>query len=342
MDSILGLPSVSALSLVINEFQADPSTYRSRELLPVEPEYTPEDIEWDAYGAVAGMTKAHVMDSDPQVIDFPVVKHYKEKTAFWKEASILDESTLMKVKMLGTFNQRAGKQLISKRLEQHNYRLETRIEWANWQALFGTLTINENNVKRTIDYLIPGANKPSVFSTVWSDDAADIIGDLRTLANLFRTNHTGAGNPTVWINSTQLGWILVNDAILAAVSQSPALMGGGVSAILNYIKVQVGNISGFEVYDGEYTDDSGNYTKFIPDEKILLVGKGPAGEKFGAFKTTLSLHNGTIDSPQPGKFAFYKDETRDELNPKVIMGAGIYGIPVIYHPSWLVIGTVDS
>jgi len=69
------------------------------------------------------------------------------------------------------------------------------------------------------------------------------------------------------------------------------------------------------------------FKPFIPDGKVILKGKVPAGELDMSFVTTPSPYNGGLMNPQPGKFA--KTIITDGDPPKIELVSGIYGLPVM-------------
>jgi len=115
----------------------------------------------------------------------------------------------------------------------------------------------------------------------------------------------------------------------------------GSSNVGNLVLDLVGGIEAMVQYDEGYVSDANVFTKFIPDNKVILVGSGAVTERLGEFASTPSLHNGGIDNATGGKFAGIDDSrAMAQANPYVEVFAGIYGAPVIFHPSWIVILTV--
>lgn len=335
---MLNFPQTQSLTTIVRALPLNPK-YIGESILPEADHYS-ETIEWDILGATGGMTLPHNLEADVKLIPYVPISHKSIATAYWKEASRINEKDLLYVRKLTNIYERAGIDLVTDRTVMLNGRLDTRKEWCRWQALLGTLTINENGVIRTIDYEIPGANKVGPPSTHWDNAAADILGDLKTWIQLFRG--TGAGNPRVYMNKKAAGYVGANSAIRDLIKQSQYALQVGIDTAPKLLLNLVGGLSEIITYDEGYIDSNGtNWGPFIPDNKIILIANGPAGEKFGEFKTTPSLHIGGISSPKPGKFAFIEDKT-NEKNPYVDICTGQYGLPVIYHPSWIVVADVTD
>lgn len=81
-------------------------------------------------------------------------------------------------------------------------------------------------------------------------------------------------------------------------------------------------------------DDAVAYKPFIPDDKVILKGRVPAGEFDMAFMSTPSAYNGGLLSPRPGKFG--KSIAYDEDPPKLEIVSGIYGLPIMRNDTNIV------
>lgn len=338
INSMIPLPSIEALNKVINEFTTDPARYVLSRFMPVVTEFAPE-IRWDILGGTTGMTNAHHIDTEPRAIRFNVLKEKMMSTAYWKEVSILNESDILFIRRAGSLTERAAQTLITRRMEQLNVRLETRLEWLRAQALLGQLDINENGVVRSIDYEVPSAHKVTA-GTPWSTVAtADPIGDLQAWRLLFRG--TGAGRPLMLCNQKVAGYLAQNAKVRELVRQSSEVVRIGTGTVGPLMTDLVGadGLSDVLVYDEGYTDANGVYHPFLPDNKVILIANGPAGEPFADFASTPTVHNGGVANATGGKFTLMKDEQM-EANPSIMLGAGIYGLPRVYHPDWIIVATV--
>ena len=90
---------------------------------------------------------AQSLGSDPKLVEARVLKTLAQKPAHFKEAQRLNERDLLLVRGLGTEDRtRMAGRLVTMAIEDLSLRVDTRVEWAIWQALQGSLTINENGV----------------------------------------------------------------------------------------------------------------------------------------------------------------------------------------------------
>jgi hypothetical protein len=339
-ETVIQWPSINILNRVINEFTVDPSQFIGVNMLPVVVEYAPT-VKWDILGGTLGMTKAYQIDSEPQAIPFRRLYTKQMDTMYWAELGQLSEADLLYIRQQGTLSDRAGRRLLASRLEQLNTRLETRMEWLRWQAMQGSLTVNEEQVNRMIDYEVPSNHKITLTgSALWTDTVnSNPISDFMNWALLYRG--TGAGKPTAFMNKKTAQLLAKNATVRDLVKQSTNTLLLGPGTVDKLLLPLVSDLDGIVVYDGGYTDDSYTFQTFIPDNVVILKGVGPVGEPFGDIVTTPSLRNGGIDNATGGKFTIFKEEIGPEHpTQRVIVGAGFYGLPRIYHPSWLIIATV--
>lgn len=325
-------PSTKEITHVVRNRAIDPTRFIGRSFCPIREVYSAE-IEFDVIEASAGMTPAHNLGADPKLTKLSGMKTKKVGTGYWKETKRVDEKELLYARAAGSYNERAGRMLVIEKSMQLDDRLETRIEWLTWQPLVnGKVEINENGVKYTAAYDIPNKNMP-VPTKKWSDPTADILQDLNDYILLFRG--TGAKATKAYFNYKVAGYLAANEGIkelLKNTNYSSFLSATNISQAMKLFYPEID----FVIYDEGYVDVKGEFNSFIPDKKFLLVGQGQSGEDMMDFGTTISLHNGGLDKPQPGKFSIVDDKSEQSKNPFVDITVGIYGLPRLYHPNWVV------
>ena len=338
-------PSPEAITGVAREFQADPARFIGHGILPLETtkyNMSPDHISWDVLGAAKGMTTAHTLGADPALVTQRVLQTKVQKPAHWKEAQRINERDLLLIRNIGMDDgTRMAGRLVTQAVEDLSLRVDTRVEYTIWQALQGTLAINENGVKRTIDYGIPGGNKIDVASgsgEYWSHASGNPIGDLQSALDKF--DGTGAGRVRCYYNRSVAKLMANNAVVRDLVKQSAPVLQLGSSNVGGLMMDLVGGIEAMVQYDEGYVSDGGTFTKFVPDNKVIMVGSG--AERIGEWASVPSLHNGGIDGATGGKFAGIDDQSGNRSNPYVEVFAGIYGLPVLFHPNWVVILTVHA
>lgn len=96
------------------------------------------------------------------------------------------------------------------------------------------------------------------------------------------------------------------------------------------------------VYDEGYKDDSGTFTRFIADDKVIVMGMRNDGDRIGEYRMTKNMVN---PNGAPGHYEFVKDYIRGinapkEVPPKIEIHGGHNGGPVIFRPKALLIMSV--
>ena len=95
------------------------------------------------------------------------------------------------------------------------------------------------------------------------------------------------------------------------------------------------------IMDDGYKNDSGTFTKFIADNKTVVMGTRNAGDRIGEYRMTRNMVN---PNGAPGHYEFIKDYIRGinapkEVPPKIEVHAGHTGGPVVFRPNAIVILT---
>lgn len=343
MSGQINWPEPSLITEVISEFQPDHTKYLGLSMVPMNTtkcNSSPKIISWDIIGAGGGMTYATTLGANPRMVKMTALKTKAMRTAYWKEFIRLDEEDLLNVRNVGTkFMQRAAEMLVMQAVNRLDNRLFTRMEWLIWQMFSGTLTLNENGVVRTINYEIPGGNVVTA-SPLWSDTAnAKPVIDLQTWSQKF--GDLGTELEKVMINTQTATYLAQNTSVQTLVRNYSTVLQIGVNNVGRLIMELAGVPGTIEIYDKGYKNDSLTYTRFIPNGKAYLFAKNPGDQgPFAEFISTPSLYNGGISGATGGRFVRTKDETDNMHKAHYDIMMGIYGLPVMYHPEWVIVATV--
>lgn len=343
MSGQINWPEPSLITEVISEFQPDNTKYVGSSLCPLNTtkwNNSPKIISWDILGAGGGMTYATTLGANPRMVKMTPLKTKAMRTAYWKEFIRLDEDDLLSVRNVGTKDrQRAAEMLVMMAVNRLDNRLFTRMEWLIWQMFSGTLSINENGVIRSINYEIPGGNFVTA-SPLWSSysDAHPVL-DLQTWSQKF--TDIGTELEVVYINQQTAIHLANNASVQALVRNYSTVLQIGANNVGALIMQLAGVPGRIEVYDKGYKDDSLTYNRFIPNGKAYLFAKhveeqGP----FAEFASTPSLYNGGIGGATGGRFVRTLDETQNIHKAHYDILMGLYGLPVMYHPEWVIVATV--
>lgn len=323
----LALPSATEIDGFVRAWQPDESMQigGNADLLPMKENALPT-IRWDEKGAINGMTPAVALGTKAPLLAHRTLTNRSEVPMYFGEQQHLSEEDFLNIRMAGTLNRLAGQQLVDDGTEELLVRLFTRIEWSRWQALRGSLALDENGIKRTVTYSTTSISNPS---TLWSVVAtADPIANVMAWALLFRGK--GTGPLRVYYNRKVATYLAQNAVVRDLVKANGMAPKLGVLSIGDILNTLIGDVQ-FIQYDEGYLV-SGTFTPYIADNEVILVKAPPAGQQLGAWVTTPTVRNGGIANPRPGRYGWAKDETQNSEVPRYKYGVGIHGIPVLYFP----------
>jgi len=249
-----------------------------------------DTAKWDEIHQNRDMADYVVPDGESNIVARLGVIQRSASVACLKEKKQLKGSTMAWLRKPGTEHQQYGEQAVRDELADLDSRLEFRREWARWQALSGTLTVNQEKVKFVVDYGIAGAHKPTV-GTAWSDVSADIIGDLTTWKQLIQAD-SGEQATTVYMNTIVMNYMIKNTGIKALMGEqlkTQILESGYITRVIGL---------SFVVYDAGYVPAStATFTKFIPDAVAIMVTSSVFGEE------QLAPSTDPKSGYRPGKFS---------------------------------------
>lgn len=207
--------------------------------------------------------------------------------------------------------------------------LEYTKEYAIWQALSGTLAVNQGDVKFTVDYGLDVAHKPTAAAS-WALAATDVIADIKAWKGVIAES-CGYVATDAYCNESVMEYLMGNDDVVAFLGEGS----------MREQVAESGRIKRFmglnwHVYDAGYLDSTGTFRKFIADDRLFLVA---GGAPFGAilsgsqeipagFSETRRVH---------GKFAY---SAVDSNPPGVRLFVGENFLPVLYMPDAVVAADV--
>jgi hypothetical protein len=296
------------------------------QLLPDEPDFT-DTFTWEVLDR--GRQRAGLVprDGEARIVPFQVQTVKTAPSAFIKAKTLLTESILEYLRYPGTYAAAAEKQ-VAEAVVRLNRQVDIEKEWLIMKALSaGAIAYTEaGGYSFSVDYGVLTGNKPTA-SPLWSSTStADVLGNVLAWKQIIAEN--GGTNIVGLCNSTVFAYMVQNAAI------RDLLTGNIVNPTDPTIFATILGIEKLFVYDALYTDlDGSTSAKFLPNNAFILLALGEAGDNFGGFRQAPSLYN----NHKPGRFV-YTTPVEDPAGVWVIVGE--YGLPVIYHPNWLVIATV--
>lgn len=344
MSLVLTFPTNAELNEVIQAFKADPQSYIGMNILPVKESFS-QRVRWDERDRDRGMTAPHVMGTDPKTDTRQGSKTHEYEPIPFKETDLIKEDEILRSRELGTL---AGTLDLSgeiARISKNRFdKTMARIEKLRWDTLKGAIHINENGVK--VDETFP-IQTPSPLVDWDSLDTATPLKDFNAWKLLFRGTGASARGAVAYMNQVTANMLLEN-------TNADDLQGFQNSNFVNLpYSVEEANkiftargLPTIQVYDEGWIDENDEYTPFLDDAEVIVVGKRPSGQTVGDFMSTPSLHVNRNGQSAPGYFSIVEvngnpseqvgavsvSQLGAAKNPKVEVTGGIYGGTRLIYP----------
>lgn len=119
--------------------------------------------------------------------------------------------------------------------------------------------------------------------------------------------------------------------------------GGTINSVEETNRITLGeDLPQIVIYDKGYKNAAGIYTKFIPDDKVVVVGIRDDGDSIGEYRMTRNLNN---VNGEPGSHEYIKDYAQGvnapkETPPRITIHRGHNGGPLITRPKSIVVLSV--
>ena len=346
------------LQEVIREIEVDPNDFLGAKYMPSVnvPTSTVYVDVWEARG---GLLKEHTLGTDPQSAPKRSFRTMIFSSGAYKEFIRFNEADILRLRELGLNDQskRGIRQHLNENMLVLNNRIESRIELLRWMTLLNGSYVYDG---KTIDFGVPSTN--SIAPTVpWGNSAGGAFTTVNTAADPFSDLlYWLTGGISQWrkfkitsiiMNPNTERMFLLNPKVQDLIRMRFAaadFRGFSMEGILGFL---LPGIPPIQIYKGWYQSESedpvtgqitvGDAIYFIPDGKIFFEVQVPGGGSLGDFQMSLSLANGSIDNPQPGKFLIVKEmlEQHPE-NPYIDLIGGFYGGPRLKYPWGILSATV--
>lgn len=220
------------------------------------------------------MAKVHAFDTEAAIGTRPTLERVnfeklliKEKINQSERLSLLKSTGVPETNLISYVYDDMGRLAES---------VKTRTEVAKMELLqTGKITINENNLKFTIDYGVPKENKVAY---TWDNDEADILGDIQAMIDIAKSK---GKNIVKGVTSTKIvARMRKNKGIQTAINGVNAL---GTFISFTQINALLNDMFGFtlEVNDELYAYEQANGIKttkrYFDENKFVLLATMPNG-----------------------------------------------------------------
>jgi hypothetical protein len=331
-------PSIMHLRQISQVLGAD----LARARLPFGPDLFPirnvdqHNLEWEQLDDVIGLQQGRGLNGQPARIQRLGGKRFMVEPGVFGEFAGIDERELTIRRPWGATDD-TPINVTDLVLECQNQLLQRRLdrqEWIVWTLLTtGAVSVPAPN--GAIIYIDQYTTQQFDAGIGWGTPATSTpLADFRAVALQGRGYGVsfGSGSRAI-LNQVTLNKLLSNT--------NPADMGGrrtsGLATINSPADVQQlltsDGLPTLVPYDEGYLDNSGVFTPFIPDNKVIVVGRRRNGESIGEYRMTRNANNA---GAAPGPYMKVVDDP-DAVPRTVVVHDGHSGGPVLYFPSAVVL-----
>jgi hypothetical protein len=290
-------------------------------------------VRWDQYDNYLGLQAIRGLNGDPPKVARVGVKTWQVEPGVFGEFVPLDEQELTTRRRAGTFGEPISlDDLVAKAHEQLLQRELDRVEKIGWD-LVSTGTYSVSNLYNQVTQVDTFPIQTFTSSPTWTTFAtATPLADFRAVKLLARGYSVSFGaGATAYMNQSTLNNMLSN-------TNNNDLAGRRVAGLLSVLNLEEVNriLLGEDLpqvapYDLFYRDDTTAVQLFIPNGKVVVIGKRPNNEPVAEYVFTRNVNNADLG---PGPYTLVEDSIQYNRPPRqVSVHRGHNGAPAIYYPS---------
>lgn len=294
---------------------------------------------WEQMDNYIGLQQVRGLNGQPTRVKKVGLKRYLMEPGYYGEFQVIDERELTTRRQQGSWDQPvnisdlvmvAQDQLLGRRLD--------RIELIVWTLLttgFFSVSTADGVLAHTDRFNIQTFTSVVPWATVATGTP---LNDFRQVQLLGRGKSTSFGGAsTAYMNRTTFN-NLINNTNTADLFGRRTQGLATINNLTDFNKLLTGDdLPGIVIYDEGYIDDNNVFQLFIPNNKVVVVGKRPAGQVVGEYRMTRNVNNGAL---QPGPYMKVIDRGEDTVPRTIEVHDGHNGGPVIYFPGAIVVMNV--
>ncbi|MBA3829879.1 MAG: major capsid protein [Taibaiella sp.] len=308
------------------------------QLLPIR-ETRASLIRWDQRDNFTGLQGARGLNGDPTRVKRLGAKTYQMEPGVYGEFERIDEYELTTRRAYGTWNQPIAVDDLVMEAQDHllGRRLD-RIEYIIWTLLvYGTFSVATpyGPVVHTDAY----TTQTFTAGVTWATQVtATPLANFRAIQLLGRGRSANfGGQATAYMNRTTFNQMIANNNQQDLAGRRTA----GLATVLspNDLNMVLANedLPRIVIYDEGYLDESGTFQLFIPNNKVVVIGKRPQGQTIGEYLMTFNANN---PSGAPGPYMKVINRGEETVPISIEVHDGHSGGPALYFPGSIVVMSV--
>jgi hypothetical protein len=297
---------------------------------------------WEQRDNYRGLQQIRGMNGEPTYVKPVGLKRYRMVPGVYGEFMDCDEEEMTRRAAPGSFTDFITiDDLVMERQQQLLLRRVQRVKLIAWTLIAtGTFSVSAIAptpaiVMQTDTYTL----QTFTASPVWATSAtATPLADFRAVQLLARGHSVDFGQAAVaYMNQATFNSFISNTNTSDLFGRRTAGLGTFNNITQTNELLAGDNLPRIVVYDGGYLDNSGTFQLFIPNNKVVVVGKRPAGQPVGAYRFTRNVNN--LETGV-GPYTRVVDHGPLKIPRKIEVHDGHNGGPVLYFPSAVVVMTV--
>lgn len=298
-------------------------------------------LEWYQKDNWRGMQQLRGLNGEPGSVKMYGDRAFSAQPGVYGEFMTVDEKMMtLRAQQVPSGEPVPIGDLIAERQDYLNNRETDLIEYIHWKALLdGQFTfIGPTGATYGDAFNIQTGTFSDWSVLTTATPLADLMG-LKTLSSGKSINF-GAG-ATLYLNTVTLSYLLRN-ANPADLGGQLAVSSGGVKPVKSIGEINTilntYNLPTIVEYDeGYFAEDTGTFTKWIPNDVISIVGQRTNGDKLGEYRMVRNAQNPDM---APGRYEQVIDHGETRVPRTIEVHRGHNGGLVIFYGSAIVVGAV--
>jgi hypothetical protein len=282
--------------------------------------------QWDVLKGSRQRAQVTMPNREGKVVEQLGIGQKTSTFIYVREKKAFEPTTLRWLREPGKLAKANAEAAVRRETKDLNDRLERLVESFCWDALKGTITISEPDVKATVDMGVDATHKPTA-ATLWSDELnSDIIGNIKAWKKLVQ-QESGFMPTDIYLSSDVMEYVYKNDEMRGLFSEKH-----------KYQYLQTSDLEGllgmtWHVFDGGYENTSETFVPYIPVDKILMVAKG--GNPF------ILMEGLSADEDAPKQFVGKFSKSWKTTDPSARFVLIEYNfMPILQRPDNIIYATV--
>lgn len=227
-------------------------------------------VTWDVIKGSRMVAKPNVPNSEAHIVPRLSMSQESASFVYLREKKVFNPTTLHWLRQPGTVsNIQKAEAAVLREINDLNYRFDNFVEWACWQALTGTLTLDYPDVQASVDYHVAATHKPTTAVGWASATPAQIIADVKAWKRLI-SRDARVPATDVWLTEPTI------DKIFASFTNTSTSAPNLLSDRMKDQYYTSGVLPGFlgldwHVVETFYDTDAGVPTLFVSDGSLFMT-----------------------------------------------------------------------